>query len=793
MRTWLAVFSVVLAALLAGPGAFVSDAFAQDPSSSGSTTGAKSFPKQSGGIFGKRQKVDQAQPLYLQGDQLVYDSQGNKVVAKGNVEIYYNNNILTADEVVYDQTAGTLTAAGNVLLKDPNGNIIRADRYTLSDDFRDGFIQSLAVVARDDTRIAAEQAVRRDGNVTEFQKGKFTPCRSEGGMPPLWCVSAAQIVHDTAAQTVTYQDAWFEIFGQPVFYLPYFQHADPSVKRKSGLLAPGVGFSDTLGYMYEQPYYFVLAPNADFTFNPAYYSNHGMMWQGEFRHRVELGQYSVKFAALNQDCADLKAAIKTLETCDDLDGWRGFVESHGKFSLSSWWSAGWDGIIESDDTFRRFYKFDSILLTDRVNKAYMTGLSDRNYFNATLYHFGGLLVDDKEHTESLVHPVVDYNYVLADPVLGGELSFNAHALSFSRDTSTDNRQEVTRVLSEVKWRRRMTDSLGISYTPFGELRGEVYQARDFIDPVTGQTVTEDTSVRGLATAGATVSYPWVATNTVASHIIEPIGQIITRQASIDQRRLPDEDARSLVFDDTNLFDTQKVSGYDRIETGTRANVGLQYTFQMNSGGHARLLAGQSFHLSGENIYAETPGFVNPLAPTPETLFNPRSGLETARSDYVLGAYIAPTDSFRLISQSRFDSDTLDLRREDLAVRLSYGPVLAQATYAYSAADPELNIATSQQDVTATVGLQLSDRWSVLGGIRYDIDANFRLMDSIQLRYADECFVLTATYRETFINDPTRDIEPDRTFMLRFELKHIGEFKYKTDINDFVFGEDQPPK
>jgi LPS-assembly protein len=41
-------------------------------------------------------------------------------------------------------------------------------------------------------------------------------------------------------------------------------------------------------------------------------------------------------------------------------------------------------------------------------------------------------------------------------------------------------------------------------------------------------------------------------------------------------------------------------------------------------------------------------------------------------------------------------------------------------------------------------------------------------------------MLSATYSETFITDPLRDIRPDRVVMLRFELKHLGEFGYSTD-------------
>src|SRR5215510_11107765 len=62
-----------------------------------------SFPKTPAGMFGPAPKIDQAQPLYLQADQLLYDTKSNRVIAQGNVEIYYNNFVLTADQVVYDQ------------------------------------------------------------------------------------------------------------------------------------------------------------------------------------------------------------------------------------------------------------------------------------------------------------------------------------------------------------------------------------------------------------------------------------------------------------------------------------------------------------------------------------------------------------------------------------------------------------------------------------------------------------------------------------------------------------------
>ena len=755
------------------------------------------FGKES--IFGKvNTQVDKTQPMRLQGDQLIYDKAGNRVIARGNVEIYYNDNILTADEVVYDQGGGTLTAVGNVTLKEPQGNVIRADRYTLTDDFRDGFVQSLSVVSQDQSTITADRAVRRGGNVNEFENGRFTPCKSDGGTPPLWCLSAARIIHDADAATITYQDAYFEIYGQPVFYLPYFQSPDPSVKRKSGFLTPQYGHSSTLGYITGIPYYWAIAPNYDLTLTPTYLSDQGLLMQAEWRHRLANGQYNVKLAGIDQNYRDLppdgspdNIGLKSY------DGLRGSVETHGVFALSSWWKFGWDVTAETDDQFRRFYKLDSVLVTDRVNQIYLTGQSDRNYFNATLYQFQGLLSTDTPQTEGYTHPIINYNYVFADPVLGGELKWNTNVLSFTREdgavvdpiTGQSANENINRIVSELKWRRRLTDAIGISYTPFADVRGDVYQYDNYNNPADatatypGTFVGSNTVTRGIVDGGMTVSYPWVANTASASHVIEPIGQIVAHQESIPQRWLPNEDAQSLVFDDTNLFSTSKFSGYDRIETGTRANVGLQYTFQSHDGGYARFLAGESYHLSGDNIY------LNPGRDADGNyIYTPVSGLQTSRSDYVLGVYLAPIDEFRIISQSRFDQDTMDLRREDAAMVFNFGPLSTQIGYSYSSdailldpTDPD----PVQQELLASATLRLTDRWSIGGMTRYDVDKKELRYDSVQIKYADECFALTASYIESNYSEQT--IEADRTFMLRFELKHLGDFAAKTDALDFNLG------
>jgi LPS-assembly protein len=411
-------------------------------------------------------------------------------------------------------------------------------------------------------------------------------------------------------------------------------------------------------------------------------------------------------------------------------------------------------------------------------------MSGRNYFGAKLYQFGGLLLTDTPYSNSWVHPVIDYNYILGQPILGGEMSFSAHARSMTRSDPAGIFGVDTNVLvAEANWRRKMIDPVGQVWTPFANARGQVFNYADARDPFTLAMLPDDTVLRGVGTAGVLYSYPFVAHTGFGSHVIAPTAQIIVRQNKLDQKRLPDEDAKSLVFDDTLLFDIDKFSGYDRFETGTRANVGVQYTFQANNGMYARAVFGQSFHLAGENPYVD-PG----VDPTLKFNYSPVSGLETDRSDYVAGVYVSPFTGISLISQSRFDEKDWSLRRQDAAVTATYGPVLSSVNYTFTAFDPVTGLLDKQQEIMASLGLKLTNNWTVQGSLRYDLDANERIQDIFTLKYADECFVLTANYIETFVTNAALDLKPDRTVMLRFELKHIGEFNYKTDQLSHVFGD-----
>ena len=704
-------------------------------------------------------------PLLLQADELIYDDKGNRVLARGNVEIYYNNYALTADEVIYDQGKSTLIAKGNVRIKEPNGAVVNADEITLTDDFKEGFIDSLRVVTRDDARIAAERAVRKEGNVTEFTNGVYTPCKTcpkNPEKPPLWRLRAVKVIHKQDEGNIFYEDAALEFFGVPIAYLPFFSHPDPSVKRRSGFLLPEFSYSDDLGVTATIPYYFALSPHYDFLFDPTIMSKQGFLAKGEWRHRLSNGAYNIKFAGIAQQEND---EIEFLGQPLDQE-FRGSLQTTGRFALSSWWNFGWDVTLESDDTFRRFYKLDSVVRTDRVSQGYLEGLNDRNYFGMYFYHFGGLLADDTSDAESQVHPVIDYNYVSDRPILGGELKFDANVLSLTRDDGSDN----SHIVAEVNWRRQMIDPIGQVFTPFAGVRGDIYKVSNVDEP---GSENQDYVTRALGTVGLQYQFPFVAHTSRAAHVFEPIAQVIARPDSVEQEDIPNEDANSLVFDETLLFDINKFSGYDRVETGIRANVGLQYTMQMYSGGFVRAVVGQSYQLRGENAFDNT------------------DGLAGTTSDYVAGLYFEPNANIRLLSQSRFDEDDFQINRQDFYGRITGAAGSLSVNYALTRPDFANDLTETAQEILGSATLNLTENWSLLGAARYDLDEDLALTQSIGVRYADDCYVMVVSYNESQYED--REIDPDQSITFRFELKTLGSTQFKTDAIDNLLPNSADPE
>ncbi len=706
---------------------------------------------QSAGLLDNLSTSDRGLPMLVQADEMLYDYENDTITAIGSVEIYYDLYVLLADKVIYDRNQDRMFAEGNVKLTQPDGNVIFAEKFEVTGDFREGFIQSLSIVSPDDARVIAATAERVDGNIIVFNKAIYTACeirRNDPDAKPLWQIRANRVVHNQERQIIEFEQATFEFLGVPIAYFPYFFHADPTVKRKSGFLIPSVSQSDDLGTDVALPYFWVIAPNMDATITPRYLSEQGFMLETEFRHRVERGTYSIQTAGLRQQNPDQFAG-----TVGDRE-LRGMARFQGDFQLSDQWTLGWDGTAISDDTFMNLYDVNS--RAEITSEAFLTGLGERNYFDVRVMHFQDLALRGDRLMQPLVHPVIDYNLLFDDPVMQGQLSMNFNLVSLTRERGVDS----TRVTGETEWKRTFTDRRGQQFTPFLEARGDVYWVNNVVDPVTMMVGGNDTVSRGMVAAGLEYNYPFISVHEWGQQILEPVAQIIVRPNERNVRDISNEDAVSLVFDDTTLLDTDKFSGFDRDEGGSRANVGLRYTVQTNNGGHGSLLVGQSFQLGGTNP------------------FGVNSGLEDDSSDLIGALYLEPNSNFSMSSQLRIDPSSFQINRNEVSARANYAGASGNVTY-MRIRNQTTDVIANREEVEGNVRIPITSEWAGLGGYRYDIAGSQIIRRSIGLGYFCDCFQASLQYEEVFFRN--QDITPDQRFTFTFYFKSLGGSSAGTNL------------
>jgi LPS-assembly protein len=719
--------------------------------------------------------ADSDAKMLLRANELVYNQDSKRVTATGGVQIYYNRYRMVAQRVEYDQETGRVMATGNIEFIEPSGNRVYAEELDVTDDFGQGFLNSLRVETTDNTRLAAESAERQSGEVMVLNNTVYTaclPCAETPGKAPLWQVKAQRVVRNGLTHTIRLERAQFELFGVSLGQLPFpIEVPDETVERKSGLLFPRFSASDNLGFGVSVPYYHVFSPSMDATITPTLYSSQGLLVEGEVRNKFENGEHTFRFAGINQrqpDNFDLGSSDRAEDT-------RLLVASKADFQINPRWTFGWNVMAQSDNNFARTYDLKDLDKDTFTNDIYLTGLGRRNYFDLHAYYFD---VQDNdvnnslERQQAVVYPVLDYEYYAPEPIAGGQLSITANLTNLSRreeDSYFEGTSfrfpglegDYSRFTTEAEWKRTFTTPQGLLLTPILAARADgLHHSMSDLTGYEGDLEPDGTNGRYMLTAGLEARYPILISGAGGSHIIEPIAQVFARPDEQMAGGLPNEDAQSFVFDATSLFERDKFSGFDRVEGGTRANVGLRYTGSLDNGIGLRGIFGQSYQLAGQNSFA-TEDLVQAGA---------ESGLETRRSDYVSMAAIDLPQGFNLALNTRFDEKTFDVKRTDVSFGYTTPRISGKLIYTQVDAQPEYGDDERTEVLKNSMNLRINENWSLAGSASWDFTDNEILRRGVGISYADECTIFTLAYTDK----PSSTDANDWTVSARLSFRTLGD-------------------
>jgi LPS-assembly protein len=694
--------------------------------------------------------------------QVTYDSNSDVLTASGAVRMARDGNYLAADRVVWNRRTGAVHAEGNVVVVNPQGDRLVGDRVDLTDTFRDGTIDNLLVVLESGGRIAASRG-RRTGEVLNLENAIYSPCpvTTETGCPrdPSWAITAAEVAYDEAADRVRFRGGRMRIFGVTLPILPVFSIATAGEAGGiSGWLVPDVSISHRRGLKIALPYYKRFSPNRDLTVTPHLYT--GLLPAIETRYRAlnRIGAYQVGGFLTYGRIERLTPLGEPVETGDK--GFRAYVEGNGKFQLDPLWSVTSSVRAASDKTVTRRYDItEDDRLRSFVNAERIT---PNSYVTIAGWAFQGLRVDDRQKQIPIALPAIDARFRLEPPVLGGAVELQANSLAILRIDG----QDTQRAFASARWDMRRLTPWGQELTLTAYGRGDVYHTQDSASTdVPLYRGTDGWHFRGIGALAADLRWPLIGPLLGGTQKLTPRVQLVLTPPT-PNLDIPNEDARSVDLEDSNLFALNRFPGYDRWEDASRITYGLDWSLERPALSITSTI-GQSYRIARRSeIFPEGTGLAGRLSDI------------VGRTRFRFGRLIDVTHRYRV------DKDTIAVRRNEIDVTLGGEETYVQVGYLRLNRDIDEAVEDlrDKEELRAAARVKFARYWSLFGATVLDLsdesedplsmaDGFEPVRHRLSVDYEDDCIALGVSWRRDY--ERIGGFREGSTFSFRLSLKGLG--------------------
>lgn len=699
--------------------------------------------------------------IEFSADSVTYDTNADLVTAEGRVRMSRDGNYLASDRVSWDRNSGRVVAEGNVVVVTPEGDKLVTNRVDLTDTLRDGTVENLLIVLESGGRIAATRGVR-SGDVTTLENAVYSACpvTTSGGCPrnPSWKISAAQVSHDSVNGKIRFRGGRLTVLGVTLPLLPVFSVGDGSQKGGfSGALVPGIRVDSNNGLGLDFPYYWRIDRNRDLTITPHIYTGSLPALEARWRHLTSLGAYQLSGFVTYGEILDPDPNDPTPE---NHDGLRGYFEGNGRFQLDPYWTLTGSLRAATDKTVARRY---DITGDDRLRSFVNAERIDLDsYISIAGWAFQGLRSTDQQEKIPIALPAIDARLRLDEPMLGGKVELQANSLAVLRIEG----QDTQRAFASARWDLRRLTRMGQELTLTAYARGDVYHTRDADEtPVEIYRGENGWQFRGIGALAADAKWPLVGDLWGGTQRLTPRVQLVLTPPT-ENLDIPNEDARAVDLEDSNLFALNRFPGYDRWEDGSRVTYGVEWAFDRPRWSISSVI-GQSYRLTRK-----------------PSIFPDGTGLTDRFSDIVGRTRVRFGRLVDLTHRYRVDKDNFEIRRNELDLTVGTDLTYAQIGYLRLNRD----ISPTVEDLRDKEELRLAGRWqfhaywSVFGSTVLDLSDSdedpLSLADGYEpvrhrlgIAYEDECLELGVAWKRDY--ERIGEFRKGSTFSINFSLKGIG--------------------
>lgn len=682
--------------------------------------------------------------LYMEADEAeAIEDRG--ATLRGGVELIRDQQALRTDVLIYDKPKNTVNIQGNaqfwdkaVFLSGPRGFW---DLGTNVAEFKGGEYRLLERRGRGKAGIIKAFGEK---DLTRLEEVDYTTCDEE---PAVWRLAAKYLKLNHAEEWGQATHITLRVKDIPVLYWPYLSFP-LSDKRKSGFLAPKIGYSSKSGADVSLPYYWNIAPEYDATLIPRFLSKRGVMLGGEFRYLLRSGGGQLNLEYLPSDSASEDNDDRSLFA---LNHQQGFAEGRGYVYLT-YARASDNRYLEDFGTSLSLTS--QIFLEQRADIAY--GGSFWNLLGRVQGYqsMDPTLADINKPYDRL--PQIVFHAYLPGGFRGLHLQFQAEAVNFDRDIDAiGGRIDLKPSVSFPVYTRAafLVPKLSLRHTQY---------LLDNTDPGIPDDISRTVPIFSLD-SGLFMERDFELAGAAYLQTLEP---------RLFYLYIPDRNQDAIPVFDTNrydisffrLFREDRFSGPDRVGDANQVTLALTSRFISQDSGveHLRASLGQIIYFEDRNVTLRRGG-----PPNTDALS------ETVAE---LGARLFSAWSLR--GNFTWDPDSSKVQKGTLGVRYWPDPyTVFNAEYRLRQDVP--NVLRQREDLEQTdVSFRwpLTPKWSLVGRWNYSLDTDRTLETVGGIEYNSCCWGLSAVARRYLSRaaDQPSEIGPyDTAFYVQLELKGLA--------------------
>ena len=151
----------------------------------------------------------------FEADTVTVENDNSKMVARGNVKVTHEDEVLEAQLLEYNHLTGTARAIGEVRLRTNNGAEYRTDEMFLDNNFKFALASPLINSLSNKSKFSLKITNKRKRKRTVFDRTAFSPCNCDFDkvQSPIWDLKAIELGTKSVTQTITHYNVGMKIFG----------------------------------------------------------------------------------------------------------------------------------------------------------------------------------------------------------------------------------------------------------------------------------------------------------------------------------------------------------------------------------------------------------------------------------------------------------------------------------------------------------------------------------------------------------------------------------------------------